>query len=405
MSESVARTFSAFFFCIMSNMALAGSGDCPPLGMMPDYERQGDVQPRRYDGEEFKVFKDNDQYEQVFVAGKTCRQVYTIKDGAQMASDLDIQKNYMAQLDAYKGKQMFADGRNLFARFEKDGKESWLHIYSQENEIQLTVIEKEPFKPALTKPAAFDYPLFGHMPGYVGQLQKRNFDKFTFRVQDGEEVRDAEALGARWSVVYTPSAGAQYASNFDVEENYRAAVEALGGQVLHRDDRTLSARFEKNGALVWVHIYTQENETQLEVIEEKAFEARIKPPEASALKEALDREGHVALYVNFDFAKAVLKPDAAPVIAQVVKLMQDDPSLRLAIEGHTDNIGTRDYNMKLSTDRAASVVAAIVAKGIAAPRLKSQGFGFEKPVADNASGEGRAKNRRVELVKLPLDVQ
>lgn len=393
----------ALVFALLQLMgtAHAASGDCAPLGIMPGYERAGDVQPRRYDGEDFKVAKSED-VTQVFVAGAACRQVYTIKDGVQMASDLDIQKNYMSQLDAYKGQQTYQDDRNLYARFSKDGKESWLHVYSQENEIQVTVIEKEPFKSSLTPPASFDYTLFGHMPGYTGELQKRNFDKFTFKIQDGDEVRDVEAQGARWTTVYTIKDGALMASNLDVKQNYRAAVEGMGGQVLHDKDRDMSARFEKNGQNIWLHIYTQENEIQLNVIEEKAFEARIVPPEASALKAALDKEGHVALYVNFDFDKATLKPDAAPVIVQVVKLLKDNPGLILSVDGHTDNIGTHEYNMKLSADRAASVVAVVTAQGIVNGRLKSQGFGFDKPIADNATSEGRAKNRRVELVKLQL---
>jgi outer membrane protein OmpA-like peptidoglycan-associated protein len=184
-----------------------------------------------------------------------------------------------------------------------------------------------------------------------------------------------------------------------VRENYRWAIEASGGRVLHSDDQTLSGRADVNGQTVWLHVYSQEDEIQLNIIEEKPFGASIRPPVASALKAALDRDGRVALYVNFDFARAALQPDAAPVIAQVVKLLQDDPALKLSVEGHTDNVGGQDYNTKLSAARAAAVVAAVTAQGIAQDRLASRGFGAEKPIADNRSGEGRAKNRRVELVK------
>lgn len=359
-----ARLFLIFPLCLLTSVTFAASGDCPPLGIMPDYERQDDAKLRRHDAEEFKVAKQDGEFEIVFAAGAACRQVYTIKDGTEMASDLDIQKNYMSQLAPFQGKQIYADDRNLYARFSKNGKEGWVHVYSQENEIQVTVIEKEPFKSALSKPASFDYTLFGHMPGYSGVLQKRNFDKFTFQVKDGDEIRDVEAQGPRWNIVYTINDGAQMASDYDVKQNYRAAVEALGGRVLHDHDRIMSARFEKDGRPVWVHIYTQGNETQLNVIEEKDFEARVAAPEASALKAALDKEGRVALYVNFDFDKTTLKPDAAPVIEQVVKLLKDNPDLKLSIEGHTDNIGAHDYNQKLSEGRAASMVAALIAKGI-----------------------------------------
>ena len=89
------------------------------------------------------------------------------------------------------------------------------------------------------------------------------------------------------------------------------------------------------------------------------------------------------------------------MIAQIVALMKSNPDLKVEIDGHTDSIGGHDYNMKLSTDRAAAVVAAVTAGGIDASRLSSAGFGPDKPIATNDSDEGRAKNRRVELVKAP----
>jgi len=84
--------------------------------------------------------------------------------------------------------------------------------------------------------------------------------------------------------------------------------------------------------------------------------------------------------------------------AQVL-LLQDDPALKLSIDGHTDATGAAERNRTLSKERAEAVRAALLAKGIAAERLSAQGFGPDKPLADNGSEEGRAKNRRVELVK------
>ena len=385
---------------LLPSQAPAQSGDdCQPFGRMPNYlPMHKGAQPRNYDGMEVRIKKGDDIVVE-FVAGRACRQVYTIRDGAQMSSDLEIQKNYLTQAAKIGGKQTYADDRHLFVRGAAQGRDTWLYVYSQENEIQVTVVEVQPFKPTLTAPSGADHRLFGHMPNYSGKAEKRNFDKFTFNYMDGDDRKDIEVQGARHWVVYLPRDGATYSSDLDVRENYRAAIEALGGQVLFSEDRTLSARADVKGQTIWLHIYTQENEIQLNVIEEKPFEASIKAPVASALKAALDKDGRVALYVNFDFAKAVLQPDAAPVIAQVVKLLQDDPALKLSIEGHTDNVGGDDYNMKLSAARAAAVVAAVTAQGVGKDRLGSRGFGAGKPIADNASGEGRAKNRRVELVK------
>jgi outer membrane protein OmpA-like peptidoglycan-associated protein len=123
-------------------------------------------------------------------------------------------------------------------------------------------------------------------------------------------------------------------------------------------------------------------------------------PTANSLKTELDKHGRVSLYINFDFNKATIRPDGKPIIAQVVKLMKDNPELVLSVNGHTDNVGSRDYNLKLSQKRAAAVVDAVVASGIPRGHLSSGGFGSGQPIADNDTEKGRAKNRRVELVKM-----
>ncbi len=386
--------------CISSSAAAqTAGGDCPPLGRMPNYVTREAPQLRNYDSVEFRIAKPNGDEETVTVAGRACRQDYSIKDGAQPVSNVEIQENYLSQLKKLGVQKLSADDRNMHARFTQNGKEFWLALASQETDISVILIEKQPFKPTLLPPSGADHRLFGHMPNYVGEAQKRNFDKFTFTIRDGEDTREIEVRGARHSVAYNVKSGTTPASIHDAHENYRHAVEALGGQVLHRDDRSMNARLENNGQTIWLNVYSQETDIRLEVIEEKAFEASIKAPEASAMKTALDKDGRIALYVNFDFNKATLKPDAAPVVAQVVKLLKDNPGLKLEIGGHTDNIGGRDYNMKLSAQRAAAIVAAIVAQGVPADRLRSAGYGPDKPVADNNKDDGRAKNRRVELVK------
>jgi outer membrane protein OmpA-like peptidoglycan-associated protein len=382
-----------------STAAQSASGDCPPFGRLPNYVAQEEPQLRNYDAVEFRIAKANGEEETVTVAGRACRQHYAIKDGAQMASDLEIQNNYLSQVQKFGVQKLYSDDRSLYARFVRDGKEMWLALRSQESDIDVTVIEKQPFKPTLLAPSGGDHRLFGHLPNYVGQAQKRNFDKYKFNVQAGDETKEVEVQGARHSVAYNLKEGATLASIADAHENYRHVVETLGGQVLYREDRNMTARLENNGQTIWLSVYSQESDIQLEIIEEKAFQASIKAPEAGAMKAALDKDGRVSLYVNFDFNKATLKQDAAPVVAQVVKLLKDNPGLKLEIGGHTDNIGGHDYNVKLSQQRAAAIVAALVAQGIAADRLRAAGYGADKPVAGNEKEEGRAKNRRVELVK------
>jgi OmpA-OmpF porin, OOP family len=102
--------------------------------------------------------------------------------------------------------------------------------------------------------------------------------------------------------------------------------------------------------------------------------------------------------IHFDFDKSVLKPAADPILREVVRKMQAEPSLRARIEGHTDNIGTDAYNMGLGMRRANAVRDALVSRGIAAHRLETVSKGEREPVADNRTREGRAENRRVVII-------
>lgn len=102
----------------------------------------------------------------------------------------------------------------------------------------------------------------------------------------------------------------------------------------------------------------------------------------------------------FDTDKYDLKPESAEELLQLVELMKMNPKMEVMITGHTDNQGAADYNVKLSENRAASVVAYLVKAGIAPARLKSKGYGDSRPAAANDTEEGRAKNRRIELVIL-----
>ncbi|PKN83425.1 MAG: hypothetical protein CVU51_12450 [Deltaproteobacteria bacterium HGW-Deltaproteobacteria-1] len=97
--------------------------------------------------------------------------------------------------------------------------------------------------------------------------------------------------------------------------------------------------------------------------------------------------------------KSNIKPESAQAIAEIVKLLNSDPGLKIHVVGHTDNVGSVESNIKLSQNRAESVVQALRNNGISPARLKSFGCGQFAPVMSNDNEEGRAKNRRVELVK------
>ncbi|MCD9573679.1 OmpA family protein [Flavobacterium soyae] len=136
------------------------------------------------------------------------------------------------------------------------------------------------------------------------------------------------------------------------------------------------------------------------ILETKPFKITASLIKADEMKKELDTKGHIALYINFDTDKATIKPESLPIIDEIQKLLTSNASLKIAIEGHTDNSGAALHNKKLSEDRANAVKTALTAKGISTARLQTKGLGAEKPIADNASEDGKAKNRRVEIVKI-----
>jgi outer membrane protein OmpA-like peptidoglycan-associated protein len=140
---------------------------------------------------------------------------------------------------------------------------------------------------------------------------------------------------------------------------------------------------------------------QLVVVSADVMEKKMAFVNADDMKQAIHDSGKVALYgLFFDTDKDAVKPESQPTLAEIAKLLKSTPSLRLHVVGHTDNQGKSDYSLDLSRRRAASVVAELTGKhGIAANRLDAFGCGMYSPVASNDAEDGRAKNRRVELVQ------
>ena len=140
-------------------------------------------------------------------------------------------------------------------------------------------------------------------------------------------------------------------------------------------------------------IYTQLTAVDLGAIENKMVDA-------AAMAKGLGENGRIALYgIYFDTDKVVVKPESRPTLDEIAKLLQSQPRLNVFIVGHTDSQGTHDYNVTLSRRRAEAVAAALIQNyNISKARLSTAGVGFLAPVRSNATEDGRALNRRVELV-------
>ncbi len=256
------------------------------------------------------------------------------------------------------------------------------------------------------KEGSKDYPGITRMPGYyIYGYTDQQFNAAAFPVTANGKTTDQQVEGRMIKLNYNIKDGVPPTSALQVVRNYHNAMRAAGGQVLneHKDgnwsDSTL--RFTKDGKEVWILLEVRDDAHVLTIVERQAMQQDV-TVDAAAMAQGLSATGSVAIYgIHFDTAKAELKPDSEPALAEIAKLLKSSATLRVFIVGHTDMVGDVGVNLKLSQERAQSVIAALVSKyGIAASRLTAFGNGSYAPVASNKTEEGRAKNRRVELVEV-----
>jgi outer membrane protein OmpA-like peptidoglycan-associated protein len=253
-----------------------------------------------------------------------------------------------------------------------------------------------------------DFPYLNRLPAYAlteGDCVDHEFDAYKFF--DGKKWRNLE--GRYWLRAYTLAGEGKAASDLQIFRNYANAIKAAGGTVLFQGEPPdggayyscypiLTGKLVKGSAEVWVLINpcNDGSSYNLFAVEVQAMRQDVV---AKDLLNSIQTQGYVALDVRFDTSRSTIKAESLPLLDQVVAMLNQAGVLKLSIEGHTDNTGKEPENQKLSEGRAKAVRDHLVGKGIAATRLTSAGFGSSKPVADNRGEDGRAKNRRVELVK------
>lgn len=252
-----------------------------------------------------------------------------------------------------------------------------------------------------------DTPFFSGMPNYkITDAADQEFADYRFYT--GKECTTVE--GRRHYRAYTLKENVKQASELQISRNYVNAVRNMGGTILFDGQcsgadcaencggRMMIGKVMKDGNELWVEVapFNDGNDYYLTVVMREAMKQDIT---ANDMLNALNRDGHIALYINFDTGKSTIKPESTAIIEQIVQMLKANSGVSISVEGHTDNVGSAKSNKTLSDDRAKAVVTAIVGHGVDAKRLSSIGHGQEKPIADNKTEEGRAKNRRVELVK------
>jgi OOP family OmpA-OmpF porin len=301
-------------------------------------------------------------------------------------------------------------------------------------------------------PGSEDHPMVTRYEGsFIDGYEIREFDEFVLplgpavRNSDGQKVpREQTVLeGLITRILYR---GPDGRSSLEILRNYQSALEAAGFEILYSCGgdcgnnfaailygpmemrikntgtsggafdlpqvvRYLSAMMMDGCRTVQISLLTEFDNgfgelskrpvTLLQIIESKAMDTGMVIVDAEAIGKGIDANGHMAIYgVQFDTDSAKIKHDSASVLAEIAKLLESRPSLNILVVGHTDNQGAFEYNISLSSKRANSVARFLTKNhNIDQDRMRAEGVGFLAPVATNDTPDGRAKNRRVELVK------
>ncbi len=289
-------------------------------------------------------------------------------------------------------------------RYQKNGKDVWgymkvfgtddmrLNLIEVAEAASLITINPPAAKPEKVTAEKGDFPYLPPLPGsklgagsYIeGPMQ------FTFPGSD-----EIQVVGKRAMIKYYPNV--PNVSTVAFATAYRNALTKAGwtiispGASISQGNTSLTAHYARDGRDIWASLLMGAEEYTIKVADVGA---------ESDIERQFAKDCHVALYgVVFDFNKAVLKPESDSVLQRVQAFANKDTTLKLEVQGHTDNVGGDAYNQQLSEARSKSVVAWLVQHGVAAGRLSFKGFGKTHPVASNDNDEGRAKNRRVEIAR------
>jgi outer membrane protein OmpA-like peptidoglycan-associated protein len=241
-----------------------------------------------------------------------------------------------------------------------------------------------------------DSPLVSRFPGSTISDCKA-FDDNAFNFPVGPNAKPVKKVEGKYLELHYKYPAT--ASKAQVLRNLHTAMKSAG-YVFDYDSGDYGD-FTVHMGKTWILLQINSGNTYDETIVAETAVTQDVVANAAAMSSGIDATGHTVVNgILFDTGKADVKPESAPALDEVVKLLQQDASIKLYVVGHTDNVGGLAANLDLSRRRAAAVVAAIVAKyPAAAARLASFGAGPYSPISTNDSEDGRTLNRRVELVK------
>ena len=252
-----------------------------------------------------------------------------------------------------------------------------------------------------------DHALFTRMPAYYITTCSHSYNQAEIVTgsTNGDQLRKTiEGNVSAFQYNQKDGTEGKLPSWFQIVKNYDNAFVKIGGKKIFSDGGTATFHVTGDNKDVWITFDLNTSDADgvnvysfnAKVIEMEAMKQEV---QASEIFNKLNTDGYIALYINFETGKSVIQSDSQTIIDQIAEMLKANPSLVISIEGHTDNVGAAAANKTLSENRAKAVMNALIAKDIDKARLSALGMGQEKPVADNRTEEGRARNRRVEIVK------
>ena len=242
-----------------------------------------------------------------------------------------------------------------------------------------------------------DSPIITRMPGStIHSCENKEFEQVKMpagKNADGEVI-EKTLEGEYHSWDYGTREGV---SEIQVFRNFETALKQAGMKIVYEDSPgTITA----NKGDTWYWLQNSGSYYYQTLLTVKSMQQEVSA-DASSIADELTKSGHIAVYgIHFETAKATILPDSESVLSEIAKMLQQNPDVKVRVEGQTDNVGQAASNQSLSEKRAQAVVAWLTSHGIEASRLKAKGWGASKPIEDNGTEDGRAKNRRVELVKI-----
>jgi len=238
------------------------------------------------------------------------------------------------------------------------------------------------------------------MPGsYIYNCDHKQFDGRDFVMGKGKTIY---VEGELWRLTYYPFNDLKTKpSELQIRRNFENAIQKQGGTLVGTATNNKNIfKLVKDGKEIWVELWAEFTGKYGFTVIQKEEMTQDVVANAEVFSSDIRATGHAAVYgIYFDTGKSNIKPESSQAIAEIAKLLKSDLGLKIHVVGHTDNVGSVDSNIKLSQSRAEAVVQALRNNGITPARLKAFGCGQFAPVMSNDTEDGRAKNRRVELVK------